>query len=255
MKRSEPSKRHAADCLRTLGYEVDEIPAATTERADLRVTRAGEEYLVEAKGRSESPKWLKFIEKLRETSFETLSREIEPWSGLSSMIKKAHSQLSKTPASAQALRLLWVPAVHQDDEFVLSCVFRQLYGVVQLTCIKRLSLDECPTTKDCYFYERGDFRRFRGLDGAVLAGRTTGALCVNPFSPRACLLRTSTLHSYFSENGAVRDPEVLIEMGKLSSSGMTSQGRPLEMLGRTSGSGTECSPRRCLSTPSTGECW
>src|SRR6185312_15947313 len=131
-----------------------------------------------------------------------------------SQIKQAHRQLTETPAPPEAVRLMWVPAIHDDDEFVLNCLFVKLFGVVRLSCIKKMSPTETISTKDCYFYRPGDFRRFRGIDGAVLAGRTSGALCVNPFSPRAGLLRAGALHKYFADEGAVRDPETLDQEGR-----------------------------------------
>src|SRR6185312_17450364 len=118
MSSAEPSKKHAAGCLATLGFlvePIDEAPGA--KRADLRATRAGEEYVVEAKGRSESRKWLEFKRKVETIGFDTLSREIEPWNAMSSRIEHAHRQLNETPASPQAVRLMWVPAQHDDDEF------------------------------------------------------------------------------------------------------------------------------------------
>jgi len=159
---TEPSKLHAMAFLSKHGLHVEEIEVVSGEkRADLRATYSGQEYVVEAKMRYESQSWHDVLDAARRDGFASASRQVVPWNAISSMIRQAHEQLLATPAGPEALRILWVTALHHDDAFVLDCVEKRLFGLELLSVVKSMSLEERPTTRRCYFHGHADFRRFQ----------------------------------------------------------------------------------------------
>jgi hypothetical protein len=207
MMTAELSKRHASAFLSEQGFLVEEIEVVPDEeRADLRAVCSGDEYVIEAKMRTEQQAWRDTVDTARREGFATTSRPVDPWNAISSMIRKAHDQLVATPASKDAFRILWVAALHDDDNFVLNCVEKRLFGRALMSVVKSMSLQERPTTRHCYFHSHADFRRFRTLDAAVLATTTDVRLCVNTFGSNVSRLRDSRLYHVLRQ--AVRDPEI-----------------------------------------------
>src|SRR3569832_1712923 len=104
----ELSKRHASAFLSEQGFRVEEIEVVPgEERAALRAAWSGDEYVFEAKMRTEHQAWLDTVEKARREGFASTSREVDPWNAISSMIRKALDQLVATPSSKDAFRILW----------------------------------------------------------------------------------------------------------------------------------------------------
>jgi hypothetical protein len=122
------------------------------------------------------------------------------------VIVRASKQLSSTPASNTAFRILWLVAAHNDSTFVLSCVEKRLFGLENVVAIK--SFHAPPIVKPCYYYSRNDFIRSPELDAVILSNIQTGYMCVNSFSHRRQALRSSRLYSILNKRGAVRDPEI-----------------------------------------------
>ncbi len=211
--RTEQSKLHARDCLVAEGFRIEEIdPANTEKRADLRAFWQGEEYVVEAKSREEGKGWPAFVQQARGGVVTDLSRQVQPWSAISSTIEEGRCQLLATPAQGGAFRILWVVALHEDDEFVIRCIEKRLFGDVKVVVVKsgydRLQI------KQCFYYAPSDFQKFPDLDAAVLSTRKGGKLCVNTFSPRVEALRSGRLYTILASHRAVVDPATLEATGK-----------------------------------------
>lgn len=203
----EFSKLHARICLAGNGFAVEDIPVAPREnRADLSVRWHDEEYVIEAKGRSETTAWRALLSEARAHGVATIGREVKQVNAISALIRTAYRQLLATPASDRALRILWLVAAHPDSSFVLTSVEKRLYGLEDLVAIR--SARKPPETRRCYYYSQSDFPRFPGLDAAILSTREAGRMCINSFSPRREQLRMSRLYEILAQSSAVQDPEM-----------------------------------------------
>jgi hypothetical protein len=218
---TELSKEHARSFFSSQGFAVEDIPTAGDQgeqRADLRVSFDGEEYLVEAKVREPHREWQATIQRAETDGFASTSRSIEPWWLLAKRISEAHAQLVATPASPDAFRVLWVVALHGDADFVISCVEKQLTGVRQLFAFRAepftQDLGGAPQAQYCYYFEDNDFERYPEIDAAMLCMREGGQLFVNHFSPNRERFRRSRLHSVVNSAGAVVDAEVRVRNGQ-----------------------------------------
>lgn len=207
----DPSTEFARSVLSAAGFRVEPIPTnEDAQRADLRATIGGEEYVIEAKLREPEARWFDLYAAASARGGATMSRSVEPWNALSKTIRKAHRQLMATPRSPDALCVLWVVAPHPDGEFVTACFEKRLLGLVNLLLVKgqRLSL----STKPCFYHSGNDFERCRGLDGAVVGTERGARLLINHFSPRRDQLRRSRLHALFGK--AVVDAEQSVLRGE-----------------------------------------
>ncbi len=202
----EQSKASTLRWLSELGFDAESVPTTDSQRADLRVRHGDDEYVIEAKGRDVSPEWKALIDEAHQVGVATMSRYIEPWNAISAMLTKAGDQLRATPAGPDAFRLVWVTALHADDDFVLECVERRLCGLATLLVVDphTHSFD----TKFCFYHSENDFRRLRHVDAAILCGQKGLKLYVNSFCPSRVRFRQSALCARFSSAHACCDPEV-----------------------------------------------
>ena len=210
---TEDSKEHCRAYLLAKGFTVEDIPTVPGEkRADLRAHYGQEEYILEAKEREETHRWRSLLAKVTENGQATMSRVVEPWNAVSSMIEGACRQLEATPSSQSAFHILWIVALRGDEEFVIRCVEKRLFGLETVTAVK--SPHDPVRVFPCYYYSHADFPRFPILDAAVLCLRDKGFLCVNSFSLKREALRQGHLYSLLARQRAVRDPELLERRGK-----------------------------------------
>ncbi len=210
----EVSTEHARIFFSSLGFAVEDIPEVQGQkRADLRATLNGEEYIVEAKFREPEREWKAAMLRLETDGFATVSRDISPWATLSKTILKAHAQLSTTPASSDAFRILWVVALHDDDHFVISCVKKRLLGTRLVMALRDFSLP--PEPYHCYYYDDNDFERCPQIDAAALSTRGGAQLFVNNHSPNRDRFRKSHLYSKVAAHNSLTDAEIDARSGKV----------------------------------------
>jgi hypothetical protein len=218
----ELSKAHASSLLRAAGFAVESIPPEPpAKRADLRAWHGHEEYVIEAKEKEESEKWLRYAQDLDSAGSGNLERNISPWRSIASVIEIANGQLRATPASDGAFRLIWLVSVHDDDEFVMECVKVRLLGVEIVNV-----MEDAFATKRCFYHNYSDFRRYPEIDGAVLSIRKGSQLCVNSFSPRSERFSESQLYKLFAQMGSLCDPSVLEARGEAFLIGNDFTGKP-----------------------------
>ncbi|KYG10192.1 hypothetical protein BE21_13540 [Sorangium cellulosum] len=207
--------------MRSFGFNVEDIPEAEVEgqkRADLLATYDDEEYIVEAKFRNPHHEWRELCQRAESDAFATTTRDIEPWATLSNVICKAHAQLISTPSSTGAFRMLWVVALHPDDNFVMACTKKALVGTRLLFAYNEADLTKnfgaLPQARECYYFDDNDFERYPGIDAAMLCTFQGGQLFVNHFSPNLERFRRSHLYTTINEKGAVVDAEILTRSGR-----------------------------------------
>jgi len=210
----EESKIHAREVLELVGYDVQSIPPHPSERrADLEARRESEILIVEAKGKDAHQLYLDLVDRARAQGGASLSREIV-WNGLSKIVKEAHEQLLATPAPAPAPRILCVSCLHSDARFVFEALERHLYGLNLLALWRKT--DDAPQLvgqKQCFYYERSDFRRYQGIDAVLLAGPSGSQLLVNEYGLQVSILRRTRLFVRHAEGRAACDPVALVDSG------------------------------------------
>jgi hypothetical protein len=214
------STEHARSFFTSIGFFVEDIPEAVGQkRADLRVTVGEDEYVVEAKFRSPHREWYEVLQRAETGELATITREVEPWRTLSDVVQKARAQLAATPASTSAFRILWMVALHPDDNFVIACIRKQLLGVRQLFVYRVEDFSKNfgvpPELQQCYYFEASDFERYPEIDAAMLFDQDGGQLFVNHFSPNRDRFRRSSLYAAINEKGALVDAEILRRNGKV----------------------------------------
>lgn len=211
----EPSTEFARFILTKEDFNVKDIEVCHSEkRADLLVSYGSEEYIVEAKSRAPHRGWNELMKQVRDEGCATISRHIDPWSALSSTIHEAYQQLLSTPAPAEAFRVLWWIALHDDGAFVKACMEKRLIGTERLVAVEGDMLDKPPKILDCYYHGSNDFERCPKLDAAVIGTQEGAKLLVNMHSEQRARFRRSRLHAMFAKYNAVIDAEVAEQRGK-----------------------------------------
>ena len=199
-------------------FHVKDIEVCPNEkRADLLASYGSEEYIVEAKSRAPHRGWNELMKQVWAEGCATISRHIDPWNALSSTILEAYQQLLSTPAPAEAFRVLWCVALHDDGAFVKACMEKRLIGTERLVAIewsKANMLDKPPEIIDCYYHGSNDFERCPKLDAAVIGTQEGGNLLINMHSEQRARFRRSRLHAMFAKYNAVIDAEVAEQRGK-----------------------------------------
>jgi hypothetical protein len=213
----EDSKTRARKVLEAAGYSVSDIPESDVpgeKRADLRCVQGDDRLIVEAKGKSAHAAYLDLQARSREPGGAAMSREIKPWSALSSVIEEAARQLEHTPSPSASARVVVVRCAHRDWRFVFDAIERCLYGLTELALwVKTDDLPELTGTKPCYYYEHSMFRRLTIVDAVVFDGPAGSRLLVDEFGDARDLLMESRLATHYARGSALRDPVVERENG------------------------------------------
>jgi hypothetical protein len=214
--RDEESKRHAQATLEAMGYSVTLIETSNVkgeQRADLRASIDGETLVVEAKSKAEHTEFISLRNEARVKGTASCSREERAWSALSSVVKKANSQLASTSSPNGAGRVFWVPCLHEDWAFVFEGFRQLLYGQVELTLFQKcIGPPKFVGIRNCFYYDQADFRKYTAIDAAVLAGPNGELLLfVNEFGTRVKHLRNTKLYREMNESGGVIDPRIQCE--------------------------------------------
>jgi hypothetical protein len=203
----EFSAEHARRVLSAEGFSVSDIPERDGEnRADLLVQFESEEYVVEAKLKEAHQGWIELEARASATGFASVSRNVDPWNAISSRLRKAYRQLTATPASEGAFRVLWLIAPHDDGAFVAECLTKRLIGH-HLMVVMGDALGDPISTRQCFFYDSNEFEHFRELHAAVVGTATGAQLLVNTRNPDAPRFRSTKLFDMFAKHRAVIDPD------------------------------------------------
>jgi len=180
------------------GASTEELPTSNKEESDWLATLGGFRLLIEEKTKLEDPE--RTAERTEALKTNEVFGTIVPLSRnnrLSGIIKKASSQLTSSGTTRDHnARIVWLTAVGFDGEAKYHQTFSTLYGTTKVFEIGKSLM------RDCYFFHRSDFFRFRShLDGAVIAflsgEMVTMKLCLNPYGERWQDLRDSPFASRF----------------------------------------------------------
>lgn len=205
---------YVAALLRRYEFAVERIPESQNERrADLRATADGDEYVIEVKAKDPSERWQALLTQARtEGEAITTNPGPRPLSAISRIIDNADDQLAQTPASADAFRILWFVATHDDGDFLNECIEQRACGITTLVTVPTNIY--AAKVLPCFGYAPNDFRRHRELD-AVIISALEGIHCyLNPYAPRAAFMRSTHLYTLVNQVGTVHDPEHLETRGE-----------------------------------------
>jgi hypothetical protein len=187
------------------GLSPEEVPTSDKEESDWFVRFGELRVLIEEKTKFDDPAYLSARDKILETGeiFES-AHSLAPNNRISAIAKKSASQLRSTGADvSHDVKLMWFTARGATASARFHQVNSTLYG---LTNVFELGKSEM---RRCYFFYDSTFFRFKNdLDGAVI-GCLRGTeielkLCMNPYSARSRLLKSSPLINYLKN--AVEDP-------------------------------------------------
>ena len=201
-------KRAAAEKLRTWGFEVEEIEEAEEERPDLVATDQERRYIIEIKRKfgdtRAAQRWRAKLEWGEVAEFAVSHTRQRTTAGRS---RKAASQLAALADRDDDIRLVWHIAVGQEPEALCEQIIATLSGRRGV-----VDADELPRI-ECYFFTHSDFytRRSR-LDGAIVSTLDNGRLCINTYSDRKDMLRSSSLARHFGS--AILDPNAEESLGR-----------------------------------------
>jgi hypothetical protein len=207
-------KTSVKDFFKNHGIQVEDIPEGKTETADLMVTMDNDIFFVEIKSRLDDQKKIKEEnERLSKgemiSRYDTTGRKDQ----ISNIAKKAASQLNEH--DGQGIKLLWFVGLGNDGKLQSDQCRATLYGIVDV------GEREFPEkgTKDCYYFDHGDFYKFRDiLDGAVVGhvasdGVYYGGLNINNFSEKKALLINSKITKLFG--AGICNPDDLEARGQI----------------------------------------
>jgi hypothetical protein len=187
------------------GLEPLEIATSDKEESDWLAEIGGLRLLIEEKTKFDDPVYLSAREEAMSNGevFDS-AHSLAPNNRISAIAKKSASQLRSTGAHvAHDARIMWFTARGATAPAKFHQVHSTLYGLTNIFELGKSVMRRC-----YFFYDAAFFRFQSDLDGAVI-GCLRGTeielrLCLNPYSPRSSLLKTSGLSAYLKN--AVVDP-------------------------------------------------
>lgn len=199
----DPERDNVINILKSIGYHVKEIEESPREkRADLRVLKNGEVYIVEVKSRLENQRLVNKLKTVKPGEIIENIDSLGKSNTLSAIIEEAYEQINATPKDERNFRCIWfrVTAV-LGIENAGSKMESTLLGTRDAWVNGREDLIPC------YFAGYGDFFRYEDIDGVIIDKGNKAKLIVNPFSPRYNVFEKSSLCILFKEKDAITNPK------------------------------------------------
>jgi hypothetical protein len=196
--------------LERLGrFEVKRIPPSNEiKRPDLLVRYGQEVHLIEQKTKGDDP--TECAEELEDLKFSKIidrSKELQPRSRLSGLIRGALDQIEAYPDAGNAYKLVWFTLWGAWHRVNADSIFKGVYGLQHV-----LDVDDHSTKiHDCLYFGFSDFQRYKEIDAIIVKDGDSLQVLVNEFSPRYTEFMKSHLVSVFREG--VYDPKEVIAKG------------------------------------------
>jgi len=187
-----------------MGFEANPIPEHRNERADISSWKNGDYYLFEVKTREDHPSLMKRVLRTPDFEITEYKKELRRSNAISAIMKKASSQLSKTPKENNAFSCVWFRAVDHLIPDVVEFVQTSLYGIRHLLLFDS---ERKSFYAKCYYFDYNDFFVYRNINAVVIDDGNAMYICVNDFAERIQEFRNSELYRYYDGVGALIDPE------------------------------------------------
>jgi hypothetical protein len=196
--------------LEAVGFSVRKIPRTQGRTADFHVRDARHHsYLVEVTEKQPAENFREFLNRAKLEGIATLSRTVASDDRIDGVIRDKADQLRRT-RSPSDFRVLWLTASDDDAKHLCEVLFRTLYGVADLSAIRKLSsVTEQPRFLTCFYYNYFSFYRHCDLHGVAFSSVNKVCLFLNPMSQRVDDFRSSDLCNQFALRNGLVDPDAL----------------------------------------------
>lgn len=191
----------ASTFFNRLGYAVDVIPTSSNKRADLAVFDGINRYIVEIKEKFQTDSKVSYSTEGEGASLVHVRSEPHARSNrLDGVFKDGAKQLSETPSSSSAFRLIWLHCEGPHADMIGYRALYTFYGVEQLVpCSSRGEGVNC-----VYFNHSTAFAK-PSINGLVIVENDSLQLCLNEFSTNYESFKVSKLVQTLGD--AIYDPK------------------------------------------------
>lgn len=208
MKRDQKAIALAVRFLEHVGLTANRLPEGKTKTADIEAHDETIQYLVEIKEKSHDPDRLERIS--QRTSEGDIAYDVEGFAGraaIATILKNAELQLSSSDPDGSSIRLVWMVVAGFDADLRWQQVYSTFYGAVHV--VPRDGRDGVPD--QCLYFDHSASFNHPGIDGLFLVQDGELNLCLNEFSARYEMLKSS--HLAKSVGSAAIDPKALVRDG------------------------------------------
>lgn len=206
------AEKYTRIILESHGFCVNRLkPPNGIRCADYLVTKDSESFLVEVTDKSESDFLSNILSKAEIEGVATGSRELVFSNRIDGILREKEKQLEQTSMIHPNIpRVVWLSALNQDSRYILMSVKQTVYGLQ--TCTVLQASGEF-SSKLCFYRNHSAFFKYRNIDALILANKEGGIICINEFSNRSDVIRSSKLAEMFPPESRV-DPLNLEKAGK-----------------------------------------
>jgi len=189
--------------LRAHGLRADEIPESDVQgeqRPDIEASYQGQCYVIELKRKlSEAEMIASYQSRLSAGQVVSHRETTERTNTISGVVAEAAEQLTAYCDNAD-IRIVWLDGQGWDPSLQMLQIKASLFGTRQI-----IDLSKTKDSRECFYFGFSDFFRHRDtIDLAVVRAHDQAQLCVNNFSPRYQIAKSSYLREVFGS--AVVDP-------------------------------------------------
>lgn len=203
---NERSESTVRALLEAVGFSVRKIPRTQGRTADFHVQDARHSYLVEVTENQPAENFREFLNRAELKGSATLSRTVDRDDRIDGVVRDKADQLRRT-RSPSDFRVLWITASDDDAKHLCEVLFRTLYGVADLSAVRKLSsVTEQPRFLTCFYYDYFSFYRHCDLHGVAFSSVSRVCLFLNPMSQRVEDFRASDLCNQFALRNGLIDP-------------------------------------------------
>lgn len=202
MSREDEHEAHIRGLLERAGFTVERIDEADEERADYRLIRGDERYVLEVKSRLDDAERVQaHNQRLDETGYGEWVERVEPKRAISELLRKAVRQIDSV-ARTDELRITWLSALGGERGLQFDLFYATIYGRVDMIVPPRAN---GTTLVPCYYFDESAFFRHRTqLDAVAIFDGRRARLCINDLGPSAERVRRCSLRDFFEPG--VLDP-------------------------------------------------
>ena len=203
---NERSESTVRALLEAVGFSVRKIPPAQGRTADFHVQDARHSYLVEVTEKQPAENFREFLNRAELEGSATLSRTVDRNDRIDEVVRDKADQLRRT-RSPSDFNVLWITASDDDAKHLCEVLFRTLYGVADLSAVRKLSnVTEQPRLLTCFYYDYFSFYRHCDLHGVAFSSASRVCLFLNTMSQRVEDFRLSDLCNQFALRNGLIDP-------------------------------------------------
>jgi hypothetical protein len=202
----EPAKQIAFRFFSSIGFAPEEIPETNELRADIRAHDGDCEYITEVKEKLDDPETLACQISIRsddDNNIGILASPLGRSNRLDGIFKTGAKQLSLTPTTENAFRLIWLHCEGFDAKHQVTRARSTFYGVVPV--LPAGGENGCM----CLYFDFNTSFMLPQVNGILISVNNGLQLFINEFAESADAFRSSKLCNILA--GAIFDPTEVLE--------------------------------------------